>query len=110
MEKRGSISNVAVQNMTIECCKSISLAIVHHESLHSTSHLTVRVLLWSANSVGRMTWKQLEISLAHKILNMSPGKVSKSLICVAFHKAFRRSRSLGVGYNLLSGRIDLSQG
>ena len=56
-----------------------------------------------------MTWKQLEISLAHKILNMSPGKVSKSLICVAFHKAFRRSRSLGVGYNLLYGRIDMSQ-
>ena len=69
----------------------------------------MRVLLWSANSVGRMTWKQLEISLPHKIRNMSPEKVSKSFICVAFHKAFRRSRSLGVGYNVLSGRIDMSQ-
>ena len=88
----------------------ISIILFFHESLQLRSHLTVRVLLWSANSVGRMTWKQLEKILAHKILNMSPGKVSKSFICVAFHKAFRRSRSLGVGYNLLSGRIDLSQG
>ncbi|KNH04547.1 hypothetical protein XU18_4231 [Perkinsela sp. CCAP 1560/4] len=44
------------------------------------SHLTVRVLQWFAHSVGRSTWKQLEIIRTEKIPNMYPVNVPKSFV------------------------------